>query len=115
MRGRLRGISGHTADRLAAGWELAACAPGAIGGPEALDRSTLDWIQCAEPMTAAAALRAAGRWSLDGPPRRFDAEDWWYRARFPAEPAEPGGRLMKTVSSMLAWRNAVGTSICMSS
>jgi beta-mannosidase len=32
-------------------------------------------------MTAAAALRAAGRWSLDGPPRRFDAEDWWWRTR----------------------------------
>ncbi len=93
MRGRLREISGHTADRLAAGWELAACAPGAIGGPEALDRATLDWTQCVEPMTAAAALRAAGRWSLDGPPRRFDAEDWWYRARFPAEPAESGEQL----------------------
>ena len=93
MRGRLRGISGHVADRLPAGWDLAACPPGAVDGPRALDRSALDWINRVEPMTAAAALRAAGRWSLDGPVRRFDAEDWWYRTRFQAEPAEPGEQL----------------------
>ena len=34
-------------------------------------------------MTVAAALRTLGTWSLDSPPRRFDAEDWWYRASFP--------------------------------
>jgi len=37
-------------------------------------------------MTVAAALRESGAWSLDGAPRRFDAEDWWYRARFPVDP-----------------------------
>jgi beta-mannosidase len=33
-------------------------------------------------MTAAAALRAARRWSLDAPALDFDAHDWWYSARF---------------------------------
>src|SRR3954454_1473810 len=43
-----------------------------------------DWIPMAEPMTAAAALRAAGRWSIDGPKRDFDDESWLFRARFDA-------------------------------
>ena len=42
------------------------------------------WIAAGAPTTAAAALRAAGRWSLDGPPRDFDTETWWFRARFDA-------------------------------
>jgi beta-mannosidase len=33
-------------------------------------------------MPVAAALAAAGVWSLDGPARDFDRECWWYRCRF---------------------------------
>ena len=39
--------------------------------------------------TVAAMLRSAGQWSLDGPVRRFDAEDWWLRASFDFAPGEP--------------------------
>lgn len=44
--------------------------------------SAEDWLEIPGPMTAAAALRALGRWSLDTP-RDFDAETWWFRARLP--------------------------------
>jgi len=40
-------------------------------------------------MTVAAALRTLGTWSLDSPTRRFDAEDWWYRASFPRPARSP--------------------------
>lgn len=60
-------------------WQLCAAPPGAP--PPATG-----WIDASGPSTVAAALRAAGAWSLDGPVRRFDAEDWWWRARF----AHPG-------------------------
>ena len=33
-------------------------------------------------MPAAAAMRETGGWSLDGPPRDFDAQDWWFRCQF---------------------------------
>jgi len=42
------------------------------------------WIAIDGPATVAAALRGIGRWSLDEPARRFDAEDWWFRLRFDA-------------------------------
>src|SRR4029077_76692 len=45
------------------------------------------WLPAIVPSTAASCLRGAGAWSLDGPVRQFDAEDWWYRTRFTAGPA----------------------------
>jgi beta-mannosidase len=78
-------------EALGAGFRCAAAPPGSLAGPEALDAAALDWIPAPLPGTAASALRAAGRFSLDGPPRRFDADDWWWRGRFPAAPAGPGG------------------------
>jgi beta-mannosidase len=61
---------------------VAATPPGAVEDPAALERAGLSFVTVAAPATAAAAARAAG-WTLDGPPRRFDAEDWWFRARLP--------------------------------
>ncbi len=90
MAGRVRAITGHSAEPLADGWELAACAPDEIAGPGSAGLARLDWLACGGPKPAAAALRDLGRWSLDGPPRRFDAEDWWYRLRFATAPAAPG-------------------------
>ena len=61
------------------------------------------------PSTAASALRSAGQWSLDGAPRRFDAEDWWYRLQFdsagmaPAVPAVLGFDGLATVADV--WLN----------
>ena len=87
MRGRLRGISGHHAERLRGPWAVAACAPGALQGPSALGGASLDWVTTNDATTAAAALREAGQWSLDSAPRRFDAEDWWFKTSFSAVPA----------------------------
>jgi len=69
-------------------WAVTATAPGAILDPAALERAAPAWIEATGPTTAAAALRDAGSWSLDGPPRRFDDEDWWWRTRFPGDPGE---------------------------
>ena len=64
-------------------WEVAALAPGRVAEPAGLrGLDDLEWIPCDGPMPVAAALRAAGRWNIDRS-RDFDAEDWWYRCRFP--------------------------------
>src|SRR5258708_5575047 len=93
MSGRLRGVSGYQTDWLSSGWEVGSSVSGRIDGPGALGASSLDWIPTLVPSTAASSLRAVGAWSLDGPPRRFDAEDWWYRTRFPSEPAGAGEQM----------------------
>jgi beta-mannosidase len=85
MTGRLRSVAGHVRQPLADGWQVAASAPGTIAEPGELEAAALDWIEATVPTTAAGALRAAGRWSLDGEPRRFDAEDWWWRVRFSSD------------------------------
>jgi beta-mannosidase len=69
-------------------WELAAFAPGRATTPRNLDGLTAHWIRCDGPMPVAAALRDAGEWDPDHP-RDLDAEDWWYRCRFRANPDAP--------------------------
>jgi len=93
VHGRVRSLTGHTATPLTDGWELAPCAPDAVAGPDALAGASLGWVPASVPSTAASALRSAGAWSLDGTARRFDAEDWWYRTRFSADPAAKGEQL----------------------
>lgn len=61
-------------------WQLALTAPGLAGGPDALPRD-LDWVPAIVPGTAAQALQAAGRWSLDHPASLHD-RDIWYRTTF---------------------------------
>jgi beta-mannosidase len=46
------------------------------------------------PGTVAGGLRAAGLWNFESAPRRFDSEEWWYRARFAAAPPAPGERVL---------------------
>jgi beta-mannosidase len=62
------------------GWECCATAPG-LHAASSLPPD-LPWVPAQVPGTAAGALRQAGLWSLDGPDRRFDAEDWWFRTEF---------------------------------
>jgi beta-mannosidase len=52
------------------------------------------WLPAAVPGTVASSLRNAGQWSLESPPRAFDAEEWWYRRRFDAPPRATGERLI---------------------
>jgi beta-mannosidase len=62
------------------GWQCCAT-PAGLHGAAALPPD-LPWVPADVPGTAAGALRRAGLWSIDGPPRRFDAEDWWFRTEF---------------------------------
>ena len=84
MNGRVRGTSGHEVISLAEGWTFAPCAPDTVVHPDAIEAAALDWTAATVPCTAASALREAGRWNLEAPERRFDAEDWWFRTDFEA-------------------------------
>ena len=88
MPGRLRSSSCQRSQPLGGHWELASCEPGAVADLTALEGAALSWVRCSGPMTAAAALREAGVWHVDGVARRFDAEDWWYRVRFSVDAVE---------------------------
>lgn len=85
MNGRVRSLSGHKITHLTAGWEMTLTPPLAVSTPEALNNLAFTWVPATAPSTAASVLREAGLWGLDGPPRRFDAEDVWYRTRFSVE------------------------------
>jgi beta-mannosidase len=58
------------------GWEVASTSAGRCAGPDELDAAALDWAPARVPGTAAGAVGADGR--------DFDAQDWWFRCRFPA-------------------------------
>ena len=81
MKGRVRGVSGHASAQLS-DWRACSVPPGTVDGPEGLERGGARWTALRRPEPIAAALREGGEWSLDRPPRRFDAEEWWYRAAF---------------------------------
>src|SRR6202012_4494603 len=78
MPASVKSIAGYERETLTAGWELCSTAPDAYRIPRDLSQATLQWLPAHAPSTAAACLRAANLWNLDAPPRRFDAEDWWY-------------------------------------
>src|ERR1700731_1425853 len=86
MPASVKSITGHRREALTTGWELCSTPPDAHRTPEDLAHAPLQWLPAHAPSTAAACLRAANLWSLDSAPRRFDAEDWWYRLRFTAPP-----------------------------
>ena len=67
---------------LSARWELRSTLPNAFADPAALRLDAGRWIDATVPSTVAGTLRAAGQWTLDMPPLRFDAHDWWYRTSF---------------------------------
>jgi beta-mannosidase len=83
VSGRVVAVSGHDSVLLADHWSLCATPADAFDDPAGLSAIEPErWVDARLPATAASALRAAGMWSLDGPERRFDAEDWWWRCRF---------------------------------
>ena len=79
MNGRTRRVGAHRRAGLLHGWQLCAVPPSTEATPPPDDAG---WFDVPTLGTVAAAMRAAGRWSLDAPPVRFDAFDWWYRLRF---------------------------------
>ena len=77
------------------GWQVAWTSPGRCASPADLDGAGLDWTPAQVPGTAAGAVGSDGR--------DFDAQDWWFRARFAArDPAETELRLdgVATVSEV---------------
>jgi beta-mannosidase len=84
-------VEAHRELVLDQGWEAGSCLPDAVPDPASLDG--LEWIPATVPGTAAAALGGAGRWA-PGEARDLDAEDWWFRIRFEAEPAAAGEELV---------------------
>ncbi len=85
-------LDGHDARQLTEGWEAAAVAPEVCSDPADLEQATrlgaLTWLPARVPGTGASVLRDAGVWS-PGETYDFDAEDWWFRTSFPAEPVGP--------------------------
>jgi beta-mannosidase len=94
MPARVKSIAGYRREALATGWELCSTSPDALSSPDELSRAPLDWVRAHAPSTVAECLRAANLWSLDAAPRRFDAEDWWYRVRFTAPARAPDEELV---------------------
>jgi beta-mannosidase len=70
-------------ESLCSGWEFCALPPDSAASPLELSEQT-NWLKATVPCTVASALRELGQWNLDSAPRRFDAEDWWFRCHFPA-------------------------------
>jgi beta-mannosidase len=84
VSGRLRACDSHRRLHLTEGWEIAnASAP-----------SEIRWSQASVPGTVAGHLRDSGAWNLDTVAPRPDADEWWYRIRFAAEPVPQGERVI---------------------
>ena len=73
-------------------WAIRECAPGTAAA--ALGAAPDAWLAIGEALPAAAALRALGVWTLDGPARDFDAGDWWYRVRFDTQERDADERVV---------------------
>jgi beta-mannosidase len=80
-------VDAHVLQSLSTGWQ-AACTPAGLN-TDASELEGLAWRPAQVPGTAAAALRDAGLWR-PGEHHDFDAEDWWFRASFDADPVAAG-------------------------
>jgi beta-mannosidase len=75
-------VEGHERQALNAGWQATTTA-----ADEAFESpGPVSWWPAQVPGSAAAALSEAGAWQ-PGEAHDFDAEDWWFRTSFDAEPA----------------------------
>jgi len=77
-------VDGPEVRHLDEGWELAAAGPDEEPTTAGLDG--LGWVPARVPGTVAAALGDSGR--------DLDAEDWWFRTSFEAEPAAAGEEVL---------------------
>lgn len=84
MTGPLAGAGRDRRRLLRANWSICR-APADPAGPH-FPTEGASWLPLRELMPVAGALRELKQWSLDGPVRRFDAEEWWYRLAFDAPP-----------------------------
>ena len=94
MTPTVAGSAACVRDSIVDGWELCSTPPGQCAAPPDVDRWAADrWIAATRPGTVAAILRGNGAWRLDDAPRRFDADDWWYRVSFDVSAGDKGDRL----------------------
>lgn len=80
-KGRLAPQTRGHLQTLETGWQVLGCAPGQYASPADLPEAG-GWSDAPRIGPVADVLRQRGEWSLDATPRRFDADDWWYRLRF---------------------------------
>jgi beta-mannosidase len=80
-------VDGHELRDLAKGWQAARTAPDAHVDASSID--ALSWSPARVPGTAAGVLHDAGMLQA-GESHDFDAEDWWFRTNFDAQPLLPG-------------------------
>src|SRR5438105_13406714 len=86
------------------GWEFRSVPADSVGRPE--DLPDAGWMPSTVPATAAAALRAANAFSLDGTPVRFDEDDWWWRVRFPGQAGESVSLVFEGLATLAeVWLN----------
>ena len=74
-------ISSHQRVELHSGWQMAGTAAGAYTDPQQLPAEMPTWCDAIVPGTVAQSLQLG-----IGDTGPFDAQDWWYRCRFPAHP-----------------------------
>ncbi len=79
---RVVSVAGRHSVPLDRGWELLGTQAGAAAAPHDLPGDA-GWLPAIVPGTVAAALRAAGAWSLESPAPLHD-RDFWYRTRLRA-------------------------------
>ena len=72
--GRVRRVGSHLDTELDSGWELR----------EGSAQEGASWQPIGAPGTVAGVLRRTGAWSLEAPPRDFDAAEWTFRTEFDA-------------------------------
>ena len=94
MAGRVRSVSSYQRRLLDTGWEMCSTQPGALEDPSAFSDANVEWLPIGRPATAAGALRSLGKWTISDAPRRFDAQDWWFRVRFSPFACGPADRLI---------------------
>ncbi|MBV9913544.1 MAG: hypothetical protein JOZ93_13260, partial [Sinobacteraceae bacterium] len=82
MSGRARSIPEYRRELLNRPCELASTAAHCVQSPADPAFQHLQWRTTHACGTVASLLQTLGHWSLEGPERPFDAEDWWYRIRF---------------------------------
>src|SRR3954451_10890611 len=80
----IRGFNLQHREALSTGWQFCAVAANAFSSPAELGEQA-NWLDATVPCTAASALRELGQWSFETPPRRFDADDWWFRCEFASD------------------------------
>ncbi len=83
MAGRIRSVASHSRTTLVSGWELARSRSDTADQPTPIAAS---WTPVDRLGTVASVLRAKETWRSDDGGGGFDADDWWYRLRFPMPP-----------------------------